>query len=492
MKNFQHYRNSIGEYGILEEIRYPLANIRGLPGASLGELVMFPSGSVGQVHALNGEIVETLLLTRERLTPGAEAARTAATLSIPCGDHLRGATIDPLGEPLSGSSFSKSKNAEERTIDITPPHITARAKITRPLRTGTSVVDLLLPLGQGQREAIIGNLTTGKTSFLLTTVRMHSRKNIVVYGAIGKPSHEIKRVNTFIDQYANRENTILIGTSAQEAIGLTYLVPFAAMTIAEYWRDQGHNVLVILDDMSTHATFCREIGLLARQLPARQSYPGDIFHTHARIMERAGNFFHETAGETSITCLPVAETVQGDISNYIVSNLIAITDGHLLFDDDTFAQGRRPAINIPLSVTRVGGHTQTPMTRALTNKLVVLLNRHQQAQRYTHFGAELQEDIQRIIDAGDRLLELLSQPLFREVPYPAQIVMAGIIWLGWLNQYRGRIWEFRDALSEAYEANETTKDLFKTIAGSETIEAFERLLREQRENILTLCRISEK
>ncbi|MDZ4225661.1 MAG: hypothetical protein U1C49_02310, partial [Candidatus Andersenbacteria bacterium] len=412
MPSYQEYRKKNNEYGVIEELRHPLAYVQGLPGSSLGEMVIIENEAIGQITALNDDYVEVLILSPVDIVPGMEVARCQKQLSIAVGPHLRGHAINPLGESLFADQPISVTQQEERVIDITPPHIKTRRTITKPFYTGTSVIDLLLPLAQGQREAILGDPTTGKSSFLLTTIRNHAETGIVVYAAIGKPWNDIKKMYNYIVQNAKKENIILVAASAEDIISNITITPFTAMTIAEYWRDQGENVLVVFDDLSSHAKFYREIGLLARRFPARESYPGDIFYLHARLLERGGNFFHPTKKqEVSITCLPVVETVKEDFTGYIVSNIISITDGHLFFDENIFSQGRRPAINVPLSVTRLGGHTQTALTRQLNRKLIVLMNKHAEAQSYTHFGAELPENMQRILDAGDCLLNFLSQPL---------------------------------------------------------------------------------
>lgn len=484
--NYADSRKRWGEYGTVEEIRHPVALVRGLPGAASGEIVILENSVLGQVTALKADYVEIVLFSNERITAGLEVARTGKQLSVAIGAELAGKVINPLGQVLLGGPMSGAV-MEEREIDIAAPHINQRTNITKMLVTGTSVIDLFLTLGQGQREAILGDPTTGKNSFLLTTVQSHAKWGKVVYAAIGKPWSDIKRVYNFITQEVATENVTIVVTSAEDVISSIALTPFTAMTIAEYWRDQGEHVLVVLDDLSTHARFYREMGLLARKFPARESYPGDIFHLHARLLERAGNFIHPTAGESSITCLPVAETVRGDITGYISSNLISITDGHLLFDETIFSQGRRPAINIPLSVTRVGGQTRTPLMRALNRKLMALLARHASAQSFTHFGTELNESLKRLLEAGDRLLEFLSQPLFVAVPLPVQVTMGGMIWLGWLNGRGGKVGEWRECLAATYEKDQAVAQLLDSIYAAKDLETFATLLRTHKDKIFALC-----
>lgn len=494
MDSSQQSPNKTEEYGVVEELRYPLAFVRGLPNVSLGEMVVFEGDGRGQVMSLKEEYVEVMMFSQERIIPGTHVRVEKGQMSITISEALRGKAISPLGTSLfSGEEIVHDEASKEvRPVDATPPHISSRCAIKTPIITGTAAIDLLLTLGKGQREAVLGDPTTGKASFLLTTVRAQSKDTIVIYAMIGKPWNDIKRVYNFIEQYTNKENVVLIGTGADEVSSLTYLTPLAAMTLAEYWRDKGKHTLVVMDDMTTHAKFYREMALLARRFPARESYPGDIFHLHARLMERAGNFKHGETGEASISCLPVVETVREDMSNYIVSNLISITDGHLLFDEEIFSRGRRPAINIPLSVTRVGGNTRTKLQRELHRKLTILLTKHEEAQNYTHFGAVLHEDMQRILEAGDRFLEFLSQPLFLTVPSAVQVVVASMIWMGWLNGKEGQVNTCRKALSEAYEKDPQIKTLCDTLFAAEDLDSLSELLKQHRQEIETVCQQSEE
>ena len=488
-QQFNKAMQATGEYGLVIELRHPLAFVRGLPGASIGEIVLFDNGENGQVTALKEESVEVLVFSSDSIKPGTKAVRSGKQLSIQVGNHIRGQVLDALGRTqIVAAKPIRKEVVEERDIDITPPHISSRRAVTRPLFTGTSIIDLMLPLGQGQREAILGDPTTGKNSFLLTTMRAQSESEIVIYAAIGKPWNDIKKVHNFITQLEKPENVVMVSSSAEDPLSYIFTTPFTAMTIAEYFRDAGENVLVILDDLSTHAKFYREMGLIAKRFPARESYPGDIFYVHARLLERGGNFTHPEKGEVSITCLPIAETVKEDFTGYIVSNLISITDGHLFFDEEIFSQGRRPAVNVPLSVTRVGGHTQTQLVRQLHRKLSMLMNKHSEALSYTHFGAELPADMQRILEAGNCLNNFLSQPLFSTVPYAVQVVLAAMIWQGWLNEYVDQVDAWRRNLIEAYNSKEDVRRMLDDLLTSKNLEEFTSGLKGNREALYIICR----
>ena len=284
----------------------------------------------------------------------------------------------------------------------------------------------MVPLGKGQRELIIGDRETGKTDFLLQTMLSQARQgSVCIYAAIGKKKIDIKKVEEYLTNNNIMKDTVLMITSSVEPLGVIYLTPYSAMTLAEHFRDSGRNVLLVLDNLTTHAKFYREIALLSKKFPGRGSYPGDIFYTHSRLLERAGNY--KTA---SITCLPVAETVEGDISGFIQTNLMSITDGHVFFDKDLFAEGRRPAINYFLSVTRVGRQTQTKLRWGLNRELNSLLTLYEKAQRFSHFGAEVSEGIKTTLETGDKIIKFFDQPIGKIMQLNVQIVLFSLIWLG--------------------------------------------------------------
>src|SRR5258708_6702594 len=291
-----------------------------------------------------------------------------------------GQTINPLGELLD-PSLPFTEPQELRDIDAKPVGISGRQKITSPRVTGISLIDLLIPLGRGQRELIIGDRKTGKTSLLMTTIKKQVSEGVIaIYAAIAKKKSDIKRLQEFFVQEQIMDKVIIVATSSYDSPSLIYQTPYAAMAIAEYFRDQGIHSLLILDDLSTHAKFYRELSLLARRFPGRDSYPGDIFYVHSRLLERGGNFKHKTAGEVSITVLPVVEIVEGDFTGYISTNVMGITDGHIYLDSNIYYQGMRPAVNIPLSVTRVGRQTVDKLTRDVNKNLTSFLANYEKLQ----------------------------------------------------------------------------------------------------------------
>lgn len=476
------------EYGIVEEVREALVLISGLPRVTLNEVIVFANNERGYVVSLGRDYVEALSLSPARVPLGSRVARVGKQLTVPLGEGLRGRVIDALGRDLLAATVP-AYTTQERLIDIPPPRLSQREQVQEPLATGSSIVDLLLPLGFGQRQAVLGDQKTGKTSFLFSTLRAFAAQNVVIYTAIGKPASAIAEAWTFIAESGVAENVVLVAARASDVPSLIILTPFTAMTLAEYFRDLGRNVLVIFDDLTVHAQFYREVALLGRQFPGRESYPGDIFHLHARLLERAGNFVLPDGHHASITCLAAAETVRSDLTGYIVSNLISITDGHLLFDTTLFNQGRRPAIDETLSVTRVGLQTQPRLAKRLNRELTRLLARHARAAGYAHFGTELSDEVARLIDAGNKFKAFFSQPPYMTVPLPVQLVLAGMIWQNWLyREMDEAAGQWRDRLVQQYASSPRAREILELICSAEALPDFVRALEIHKQELLTLCR----
>lgn len=408
MDDFKKYLEQTGEAGYVEEVSHSIARVSGLPGAKLSELIYFETGEMGQVMTLTQEFVEVLVFARTSVQVGTRVARSGEPLKIAVGDLLIGKIMDALGRWV-GRGEKQIPLSEWREVDVAASGISARKKVSRPLETGMILVDLLIPLGQGQRELVMGDRKTGKTGFVLQSLLTQLKLGrICVYAAIGKKNIEIKQAEEFFVKNGVDKNLIIVASSSHDSVGEIYLTPYTALTIAEYFRDKGKDVLVVLDDMTAHARFYRELALTARRFPGRESYPGDIFHVHSKLMERAGNFIID-GGEASITCLPVIDTVQGDVTGYIQTNLMSMTDGHIYFDSDLYFAGRRPAINPFISVTRVGYQTQSPIRRQLGGEIIKKLNDYEKIQNFVRFGAELGESTRQTLATGNRLLKLFNQ-----------------------------------------------------------------------------------
>jgi F-type H+-transporting ATPase subunit alpha len=341
--------------------------------------------------------------------------------------------------------------------------------------TGTALVDLLIPLGKGQKQLILGDRKSGKSTFVRTTVINQIEEGaIAIYAAIGKTKAEIKYLEQFVKHQAKKERIIVVAASAFDSPGLIYLTPFTAMGLAEYFRDRGENCLVIMDDLLTHAKFYREFSLLAQAFPGRDSYPGDIFHIHARLLERAGNFKYAQDNQVSISAIPIVETQEGDLTGYVVSNLMSITDGHIFFDANVFARGRRPAINIPLSVTRVGKQTQKKLLRDINRELYSFFAIYDRVENLSHFGSELTASVKSILESGERIFAFFNQPEGLIVPDEVAVVLFAIVWLNLLDGKKlsdGKdltLEVYRERLIQAYK-NEQTKAFFQSMLNVDSL-----------------------
>ncbi|MDC0449025.1 F0F1 ATP synthase subunit alpha [bacterium] len=452
----------VGETGFVETVVPPLVYVNGIPDARLNEVIFFENGVMGIVRALASDSAEVLVFSHEPIKVEMQVARTGEIVKIPVGYDFLGISVNPMGGPLY--SNVPTPNAEEtRFIDTPAAGIDSREKVTEPFVTGVTVVDLMVPLGTGQRELVVGDRKTGKTAFLMQTLLTQAKRGtICVYAGIGKKKADIRKVEAFVKENKIQDKISLIFSSATDPLGLVYITPYVGMTLAEYFRDKGHNVLLILDDLTTHAKFYREISLVGKRFPGRNSYPGDIFHVHSRLLERAGNFKTEK-GANSITCLPVADTVESDISGYIQTNLMSITDGHIYFDQDLFEKGRRPAVNYFLSVTRVGRQTQSRIHWGVNRELSSFLTLYDKTQQFIHFGAELNDGIRSTLATGDRIFELFNQPMGIIIPVNVQIFFFCLLWSGVLGDIS--VEKSNELLNKIIQKHNVSEEFQKYVRG---------------------------
>lgn len=421
--SFDSYLDKSGEIGHVARIDTSLIYLSGLPGARIGEIVVFEDGQKGWVLSLN-EYVLVVTLSATNLKLGARAARTGQNLSIQVTEEVLGKSLDPL---LTGID---AQGANQLIVDIDPPGIGSRVAITKPLRTGVTICDLIVPISKGQRELIIGDRKTGKTAFALNVIATQAKEGtICILAHIGKRAADIAATKEFIKEQGISDKVVTVDTRSSDPPGLIFLAPYTALTIAEYFRDQGKDTIVVLDDMTAHARAYREISLTAKRFPGRDSYPGDIFNAHARIMERGGNFA-VGKNEAAITLLPIAQSVVGDLSGYIETNLMSMTDGHLFFDIDEFEKGRRPAINPFLSVTRVGHQTQSTLKRIMSREVVSFLVEVEKLEEFMHFGAELSELSRSHLELGELIMTLFEQRRLQIIPFEVDSVLLASLWAG--------------------------------------------------------------
>jgi F-type H+/Na+-transporting ATPase subunit alpha len=484
MDLFNQLLRSTGEYGIVYQVSHPIVFIEGLPTVKTHELILFETGQKAEVFAITRGKIEARIFSHEPVTVGTKVTKTNTLLSVPVGPELLGHTIDPLGDVLDpATTFIKPK--EYRDLDANPVGIAGRQKITKHLSTGIALIDLLIPLGRGQRELIIGDRKTGKTSLLLTTIKNQIHEGVIaIYAAIAKKKSDIKRIQEFFTQEKLTERTIIVATSSYDSPSLIYQTPYAAMSIAEYFRDQGIHTLLILDDLSTHAKFYRELSLLARRFPGRDSYPGDVFYIHSKLLERAGNFKHPTHGEVSITCLPVIEIVEGDLTGYISTNVMGITDGHIYLDSNIYYQGLRPAVNIPLSVTRVGRQTVDKLTRDVNKNLTAFLADYEKLQNLSHFGQELTDDVKKQLRIGELVYKFFNQPYQLTIPLTIQLIILSMI-LQNIIDTKETLDKAKKGLINAYYSEQPQKYLIE-LAVAEDLKSFNQKVLNEKDNLLSL------
>jgi len=447
----------IKEYGEVVEVMHPIIVVVGLPNIKSDEVVIFENGEQGKVQSISKDSISILLFSQNQVVVGQKVTRLDLMMQLRVKNGgVLGKIVDGLGKVV-GNMDQNSENKDEefssRQIDIHPPSMDQRVPTQGQFLTGVSIIDTLIPIGVGQRELVVGDRKTGKTSFLLTIMKNHVENGgVVVYVNIGSNISDTKKIEGFIKQHKLQNKVTLVSTSSSSAHGFILVAPFTGMTIAEHYKSAGENVVIILDDLSTHAMYYREVSILSRRFPGRDSYPGDIFYLHARLLERAGSFSYKGSEKGSITCFPVALTMQNDLSDYIVSNLISITDGHILFDPNEFVKGRRPAINIALSVTRLGRQTQNTLLQDINRQLSSFLtSKYEKSVQLSHFGSELTDDVKRNLEIGNDLYGYFNQNIDTIVPIGPSIVFLSMVWL---DIFRGeditKIMVFRDIFVKAY------------------------------------------
>jgi len=420
MENFKHYLKTVGEFGVVTDVRGSIVIAEGLPGAKMHEVVLFEQGAMGHIISVERTACKMVILSGDMPEADERVARTNSELQIPIDESLIGKQVNPLCEGQSGTPYSLTGIVEG---------IGTRAKIDTQFRTGIALVDLLIPLGSGQKELIIGNRKTGKTNLLLSTVKNQAKEGkIVILALISKRKSDIQKINRFLELEKLKKKVILVVTVADDPDYLVYLTPYSAMAIAEYFKSIGKDTLVILDDLTTHAKVYRQMSLLSGRFPGRESYPDDMFYVHARLLERAGNFITPKGKTVSITCLPVAESIGGDLSGHVTTNLMGITDGHIYFDSALFEKGKRPAINLFLSVTRVGRQTQNTLEKDINQKVTSFLAEFESLQNLAHFGAELSKELQAKLKKGERLNEIFDQDFNAVLDETTQLILLGIVW----------------------------------------------------------------
>ncbi len=414
---------SLAEVGSVISVGDGIAKIYGLEKAMAGELVFFPRNKLyGMVFNLEEDSVGVTLFGESSLVKeGDEVNRTKRILSVPVGDALIGRVVNPLGEPLDDKG--PIKNDGYYPVERIAPGIIERKSVHEPLQTGLKAIDSMIPIGRGQRELIIGDRKTGKTAVAIDTIINQKGQDVIcIYVAIGQKQSTVAQVVKKLEEEGAMDYTIVVSASASEPAPLLYLAPYAGCAMGEYYMHRGQHVLIVYDDLSKHAAAYREISLLLRRPPGREAYPGDVFYLHSRLLERAAKLSDEK-GAGSLTALPIIETQAGDVSAYIPTNVISITDGQIYLETDLFHSGVRPAVNVGLSVSRVGGSAQIKAMKKVAGTLRLDLAQYRELAAFAQFGSDLDAATQKQLTRGARLVEILKQPQYSPLPVEKQIVI---------------------------------------------------------------------
>ena len=412
----------VSEVGTVISVGDGIARIHGLEKVMAGELIEFGSGVSGIAMNLEEDQVGSVLLGEySKIREGDEVRRTGKIMSVPVGDALIGRVVDALGRPIDGKGpiVTSQFNAIERIA----PGVIERQPVKQPLQTGVKAIDGMIPIGRGQRELIIGDRQTGKTAIALDTILNQKGGDVIcIYVAIGQKRSTVAQVVKTLEDFGAMEYTIVVSASASDPAPMLYLAPFSGCAIGEYFRDNGRHALCVYDDLSKHAAAYREISLLLRRPPGREAYPGDVFYLHSRLLERAAKLNDELGGG-SLTALPFIETQAGDVSAYIPTNVISITDGQIYLEADLFNSNIRPAVNVGLSVSRVGGSAQIKAMRSVAGPLRLDLAQYRELAAFAQFGSDLDKSSQAQLNRGKRLVEILKQPQYKPLPVEKQVVI---------------------------------------------------------------------
>jgi F-type H+-transporting ATPase subunit alpha len=427
-------RVDMGEVGTVVLVGDGIASVYGLRNCVSTELLEFEDGSAGLALNLENDTVSVAILTdKNDIREGTKVKRTGTVLSIPVGESYLGRVVNPLGEPIDGKGpiFAEAK----RPVEAEAPGIIERQSVSVPLQTGIKAIDSMIPIGRGQRELIIGDRQTGKTEIAIDTIINQKDKDVIcIYVAIGQKATSVVSLVSDLVREGAMSYTIVVSATAAESAPVQYIAPYSGCAMAEYFREKGKDVLIIYDDLSKHAVADRALSLLIRRPPGREAYPGDVFYLHSRLLERAACVSTEFGGG-SITALPIVETQAGDVSAYIPTNVISITDGQIFLETEMFHNGIIPAINPGISVSRVGGSAQVKAMKKVSGELKLLYSQYMELQAFAQFGSDLDADTRARLHLGERIVEVLKQDRNAPVPVGGQVGIIYAVINGYLNEY---------------------------------------------------------
>lgn len=423
-EQIQRYENKlqVTDIGTVIQVGDGIARIHGLEKCMAGELLEFPGGVYGMALNLEEDNVGCVLLgSDDNIKEGDIVKRTERIVEVPVGEALIGRVVNALGQPIDGKGPIKTDRY--RPIEANAPSVIDRKSVHQPLQTGIKAIDAMIPIGRGQRELIIGDRQTGKTAIAIDTILNQKEENVIcIYVAIGQKRSTVAGIVKTLEDRGAMDYTIIVSATASELAPLQYIAPYAGCAMAEEFMHQGKDVLIIYDDLSKHAVAYRAMSLLLRRPPGREAYPGDVFYLHSRLLERAAKLNDENGGG-SITALPIIETQAGDVSAYIPTNVISITDGQIFLETELFFAGQRPAVNAGISVSRVGGDAQIKAMKKVAGKIKLELAQYRELAAFAQFGSELDKDTQERLAQGERILEILKQPQYSPVRVEHQIMI---------------------------------------------------------------------
>jgi len=425
----------VAETGTIISVGDGIARIHGLAKAMAGELLEFPGGVSGMVLNLEEGNVGAAILgeDNENIKEGALVKRTGRIVEVPVGEALIGRVVNAIGQPIDGKGPIDSN--EFRKVEVKAPGIVKRKSVHQPLQTGIKAIDAMVPIGRGQRELIIGDRQTGKTAIALDTIINQKGGDVIcIYVAIGQKLSTVAQVVNKLREHGAMDYSIVVSATAAESAPLQFIAPYTGVTMGEFFRDTGRHALIIYDDLSKQAVAYRQLSLLLRRPPGREAYPGDVFYLHSRLLERAAKLSDE-CGAGSLTALPIIETQAGDVSAYIPTNVISITDGQIYLESDLFYSGVRPAINVGLSVSRVGGAAQIKAMKQVAGTLRLNLAQYREMAAFAQFGSDLDKATQMQLARGERLVEMLKQPQYRPQPAEKQVLVIFAANNGYVDDY---------------------------------------------------------
>ncbi|HIY57408.1 MAG TPA: F0F1 ATP synthase subunit alpha [Candidatus Tetragenococcus pullicola] len=478
---------SVEEVGTVTYVGDGIARAHGLENAMSGELLEFSNGSFGMAQNLESNDVGIIILGEfETIREGDQVKRTGRIMEVPVGEDLIGRVVNPLGQPIDG--LGSIETTKSRPVEAKAPGVMARQSVSEPMQTGLKTIDALVPIGRGQRELVIGDRKTGKTSIAIDTIiNQKGQDMICIYVAIGQKDSTVRSQVETLRKYGAMDYTIVVSAGSSQPAPLLYIAPYAGMAMGEEFMYNGKHVLIVFDDLSKQAVAYRELSLLLRRPPGREAYPGDVFYLHSRLLERAAKLSEEFGGG-SMTALPFVETQAGDISAYIPTNVISITDGQIFLENDLFYSGVRPAVDAGLSVSRVGGSAQIKAMKKVSGTLRLDLASYRELEAFTQFGSDLDQATQSKLNRGKRTVEVLKQKLHAPLEVEKQVVILFALTHGYLDSIPvNQILDFEAALFDFIEKNHN--DLLDTIRTTKDLpdeDALNAAIKECKNNFLEI------